>query len=898
MHASHTPKDHPPKDHSAVRWHTLEIEAVFGILQSRPEGLSENEVKQRREAMEHPVSATRSFSVAALLLAQFRNGFVLILLAATGLSIYQGYILEPVVVAVLALFSIGLGFMQEYRAEQVMASLDALTLPRATVRRNGQLKTIPADQVVAGDIVQLDTGDLIPADLRWIETVQLEVNEASLTGETLASTKTASSLPDEAQIASISDRHNLGFAGTLIVRGRGTGVVFSTGMRTEPGRRAGLLRDNQARQSLLRENLAPVDNLLKVVGLAAMGVIIGSGILRGQPLHDLLLPAIAVAVAMMPVALPITAMIFQVLGARRMMGFHVFIRRLMAVETLGGASVICVDKTGTLTRDEMTARKIWAAGEVVSVSGVGYDPVGRLLRQGQAIAPASPVTELLRAALLCNDAELERIRSNQWRIKGDAMEGALVVAAIKAGLVPGKLRADWPRHGEIPFISETRRMTTLHQGPEGQTLVCAKGAVETLLTACSGWQGPQGEATLDEEAKRIILTAAEAMAADGLRVLAIAHRPQGSLDSGEQDLCFLGLIGMMNPLCLESADAVARCAGAGIKVVMVTGDHPATARAVAREAGILRKGILITGDELAALDDENFGSAVDHIEVYARILPEQKLRIVEMLQSQGKVVVMTGRGVNDAPALKQADMGVAMGGSGAAREAADLLVTDGHFAAIVAAIEEGRRTFDNIGKYLTYLLSSNIGGAGLMVGAASLGLPLPLSAAQIVYVSLATSRLQALVLAADPIEVTLMQKGPRKPGQGPIAPNLVRLLLTGGLWSVLISLGIFTWTLRDGRPLVDAMTLTFVTITLIPFFSLYSFRSHQHRVSKHLFAHRGLNRVILFEWLLLVGIVEIPALQPLFGVVSPGGGDWWIAIVAAGTVVPVLEWAKRVMQTG
>jgi len=872
------------QNHADIRWHTLELEAVFRLLETRPEGLSEDEARRRFEQVPpQAVSAARKVSIPVLIRSQFRQASVLILLAGIGLSLVLDHGAEPAVMAILLFFATGLSVLQEYRAEQCQVSLEARMAPKAGVRRNGSLKTIPADQLVAGDIVQLGVGDRVPADLRWIETVALKVNEVSLTGESPATEKTALPLADGVQMASLGERHNLGFAGTTVVCGRGTGVVFSAGMRTASGHAAGLLRDTEPRQTRtrLQKDLERVGQTLTLSTGLVVVLMVAGGMLRGMPLMDLLLPGIALLASLPPVTLPAMATIFLARGAHRLIGHPVFGRRSSAIETLGCLSVLCVNKTATLTRDEMTVRKIWVAGETVSVSGVGYEPVGRLLQQGQAMMPTPVITDLLRAGLLCNDAELERIRSSQWRVRGTATEGALIVAALKAGLVPARLRADWPRSGEIAFTPQTRQMATLHRGSAGQDLVCAKGAVDVILSACSGWEGPDGEEPLNEAVKTRILMAAETLAADAFRVLAIAHRPQGALSDTGSGLCFLGLIGMMNPPRLESAPAVARCADAGIKVVMMSGDHPATVRAMARELGILRKGILITGDELAALNDDDLDAAVDHIEVYARISPEQKLRIVERLQAQGQVVGLTGRSLHDVPALKQADIGIAPGGScDAAREAADLLVTDEPFASIMAGIEEGHRTFSALRKGLIYPLPVPLGLIGLMAATTLSGLPLPLDTVQVLYLGLVVNRLQAVALAEAPGEDDRMPQAPRPLGEGLITPAITRLLWVGALMMVLIQFGLFLWALRNGRPLIEAMSLVVVTLTLIPCCN-----------------HDRLNGIVLFSALLLVGFVTIPPLQSLPGVVPLSSEAWWMSLAAVAGVVAVFRWIRHRVQT-
>jgi Ca2+-transporting ATPase len=706
-------------------------------------------------------------------------------------------------------------------------------------------------------------------------------------------------LIDDPELA-VGDRLNMGYAGTAVTYGRGQGVVVATGMQTEFGRIVGLLRGAEQRETPLQKSLDKVGNVLAVAAVLIVAVIVSLGIVRGEPFEHMLIFGIALAVAVVPEALPAVVTISLAIGARRMVRRHALIRRLPAVETLGSTSVICSDKTGTLTRDEMTVRKIWAAGELFGVTGAGYEPVGRFLHKSREVAPPPPVKTLLQAAALASDAVLVRTEEGRWQIQGDPTEGALVVAAEKAGLKSSELNSRFPRVGEIPFTSESKRMTTLHEGADGERMAYAKGAVEVILNACDRWASSEGIAPLDDAARAVIHAEAERLASEALRVLAVAQKEDASLETAESDMCFLGLVGMIDPPRPESKSAIATCEKAGIKVIMITGDHPATARAVARELGILKHGRVVTGVELEATSDEEFSQAAKDIEVFARVAPEHKIRIVQALQEQGRIVAMTGDGVNDAPALKQADIGVAMGitGTDVSKEAAAMMLTDDNFASIVAAVEEGRGIFSNIKKYLMYLLSSNIGEIGLMAGATLAGLPLPLSAVQILYVNLATDGLPALALAVDPMDEALMRQKPRDPKRGIFSVPVVSLMLAGGIWSTLVNLGVFLWALDKGDELIKAMTLTFATLVSTEFFKAYNFRSDRFSVFRRPFANKWLNLAIVWEAVLLLAMIYVPFFQHAFGTTALSGMEWAVVLGASATILPVLEIAKWMIRRG
>jgi Ca2+-transporting ATPase len=579
---------------------------------------------------------------------------------------------------------------------------------------------------------------------------------------------------------------------------------------------------------------------------------------------------------------------------------HALVRRLPAVETLGSVSVICSDKTGTLTKDEMTVRGIFVAGRLLEVSGAGYEPKGAFTHAGSLVEPSELLLELLRAAALASDAHIVfNPGEGRWRLKGDPTEGALLVAAAKAGLKKNDLEAQFPRVNEIPFTSERKRMTTLHSTSTGETAY-SKGAPEIILDSCGTHWTEQGAVALGPEAGDAILQAARQMAGEALRVLAVAVKANASLETAELDMTFLGLVGMIDPPRPEAAAAVRTCAQAGIQVVMITGDHPLTAQAVGRELGLLQSGRVLTGGELETMSTQDLERDIEDIVVYARVSPAHKLRIVSAWQKKGHIVAMTGDGVNDAPALKKADIGIAMGitGTDVTKEAAAMILTDDNFASIVAAVEEGRGIFDNIRKYLMYLLSSNIGEIGLMAGTSLLGLPLPLSAVQILYVNLATDGLPALALAVDPPEPGLMRRPPRHPRRGIFARPVVALMTAGGLWSTLLNLSLFAWALNSSRGVEEAMSITFVSLVLIQFFKAYNFRSDRHSVLAHPFANRWLNRAILWESVLLVLIVSLPYLQEPFGTYELSPTSWMALVALAATVSPVLELVKWLQRRG
>ncbi|HLD61108.1 MAG TPA: cation-translocating P-type ATPase [Patescibacteria group bacterium] len=880
-------------------WHTLSIEQVISELNTNSgTGLSTAEVSRRlTQYGKNELQSAPPVSPWKLLLGQFKNVLVIILLLASVLSGVLGHITEAIAIAVIVLFAVILGFIQEYRAERAIEALRQMAAPTALVLRDGKEMEVPAMELVPGDVIIITTGDRIPADARLLEVVNLKIEEAALTGESVAVEKktdtfTAPDLP-------LGDRKNIVYAGTSATYGRGRAIIVGTGMQTEFGKIAGMLQDVETAETPLQKNLDKVGKSLAKAAFVIIVLIVALGLWRGQPLLDMFIFGVALAVAVVPEALPAVVTISLAIGVQRMVKRHALVRRLPAVETLGSTTVICSDKTGTLTKDEMTVRKIYADGRgLLDVTGSGYEPKGEFLLNGNPIAAQGVLMEFLRGGVLCSDARSIQVEG-QWDIKGDPTEGALIVVAAKAGINKEFLDEQNKRIAEIPFSSETKRMTTLHQSERG-VVAYSKGAAEVILNSCSHFlTDATGPVPLEPEMRQKLLKTTQDMAEQALRVLAVAYKPGATLESAEKDMVFLGMVGMIDPPRAEAKAAIQTCKDAGIKIMMITGDHPLTATAIARELNLLvGQPIIITGPELEAMSDEELDQKIEEADVFARVSPAHKLRVVAALQKHKHIVAMTGDGVNDAPALKKADIGIAMGitGTDVTKEAASMTLTDDNFASIVAAVEEGRIIFGNIKKYLMYLLSSNIGEIGLMIGSTLLGLPLPLTAVQILYVNLATDGLPALALAVDPPDTDVMQHPPRRHGDGIFSRSVIALMLVGGLWSTIVNLSLFMWARSTHRTLAETMTMVFVSLVLIQFFKAYNFRSDRQSVAKKPFANKWLNRAILWELVLLALIIYVPFLQKPFTTFGLPWQDWALIIIAAFTVVPVLELTKWILR--
>lgn len=878
--------------------HSKKLPEIYESLKSTNDGLSSAEAANRIQTYGYNrLEAKKTISPWMLLLEQFKNVLIITLLIATGISAFLGHGIEAIAISVIVLFAVFLGFIQEYRAEKAIEALKKMAAPTAKVLRDGKEQIIAASEVVPGDVFFLAAGDRIPADARLIQAINLRIEEASLTGESLPSEKDHGA--ELGEKAALGDQKNMVFAGTSVSYGRGHAMVIATGMKTEFGKIAKMLQQVESEKTPLQKNLDKVGAMLARAAIVIVLIIVALGIFRGQPFIEMLIFGIALAVAVVPEALPAVVTISLALGVQRMVKRHALMRRLPAVETLGSTTVICSDKTGTLTRDEMTVKTVYVADTMLSVSGTGYIPEGKISSIKPGGIFSDTLANLIEGSVLCNDAKLIKTEVGEWDIQGDPTEGALIVLGRKASVDEVYLQNKFERIDEIPFSSETKRMITIHKNG-ASSVAFAKGAPEMVVPDCLFVKTDAGVYPIDDTGRKKILDQAQQMATQALRVLAIATKPDSTIKQAGSGYTFLGLVGMIDPPRAEAKDAVAKCREAGIMPVMITGDHPITAQAIARELGILTDGRAITGAQLQAMTDEELRESVDFIQVFARVAPEHKLRIVDAFQKKGHIVAMTGDGVNDAPALKKANIGISMGitGTDVTKEASAMMLTDDNFASIVSAVEEGRGIYDNIKKYLTYLLSSNIGEIGLMAGATLLGMPLPLSAVQILYVNLATDGLPALALAVDPVDKNIMKRKPNDPKKGIFTKPVMMLMLAGGLWSTFVNISLFQWARTSGRSIAEAMTMTFVSLVLIQFFKAYNFRSERDPVFKQPFANKWLNWAIIWELVMLAAIIYVPILQKAVGTFCLTWQDWVIVSVAAITVVPVIELTKWTIRRG
>jgi Ca2+-transporting ATPase len=832
-------------------WYRLTVEETVARIGARPTaGLSLAEAEARtREHGRNEIEEGARRGPVVMFLGQFTDFMILVLLAAAVVSGLVGDLTDTLVILVIVVLNAIIGFVQEYRAERAIAALKQLSAPNAHVLRDGIVTVLPAVQLVPGDVVLIEAGQAVPADLRLIESAQLRLEEAALTGESQPVEK--QTYPINEVDLPLGDRRNMAFKGTLVTYGRGRGVVVATGMRTELGRIAALLRSAEEVKTPLQKRLARFGLWLSIGVLAICAILFLVGVLRGEPVVLMLLTAISLAVAAIPEALPAVVTVSLALGARKMVGKHVLIRKLPAVETLGSVTFICSDKTGTLTLNRMRVEELYAGGQLV--------------RNGSTVpATADPWRLLFTAAALSNDARLDA----ENRVLGDPTEVALYGAARTAGFEKEKLERDQPRVAEIPFEAERARMTTLHRDSTG-VVAYVKGAPETMLDRCRDRLTADGRQPL---ARAEIDTTIERMAADGLRVLAFATRglpavPEAlDAETVENDLTFLGLVGLLDPPRPEAAEAVELCRQAGIRPVMITGDHPATARAIAQRLGIIEDTAeVLSGQELARLSMAKFEEHVERVRVYARVAPEQKIKIVKALQDKGEFVAMTGDGVNDAPALKRADIGVAMGitGTDVAKEAGHMILLDDNFASIVAAVREGRRIFDNIRKFIKYTMTSNSGEIWTIFLAPFLGLPIPLLPIHILWINLVTDGLPGLALAAEKEERGVMQRPPRPPNENIFAHGLWQHMIWVGLLMGGASLFTQAFAIYTGHG--HWQTMVFTVLTLSQLGHVLAIRSETDSLfTQGVFSNRPLIGALLLTFGLQMATIYVPWLNPVF----------------------------------
>lgn len=883
-----------------VKWYELSSQSVAQALKTDLErGLDEAEAEKRlKKAGLNQLEEGEKASAFTILLSQFKDFMVLILLVATFISGLLGEYTDAITIMAIIFLNAILGFIQEYRAEKSLEALKNLTAPTAHVIREGRLVEIPSAHVVPGDIVYVEEGDRVPADMRLFETKGLFVDESPLTGESHPVLKNEGTIQASDEI-SPGDQHNMAFMGTLVTRGSAQGVVVHTGMDTQMGQVASLISTAETMLTPLQLRLAQLGKILIAVAIALTALVVLIGIWHGQNAYTMFLAGVSLAVAAIPEGLPAIVTIALALGVQRMIRQRAIVRQLPAVETLGSTTVICSDKTGTLTQNKMTVTRLWVNQEEVEVTGLGYEPYGQFSVDGKVVdlERKRHLRQLLEMAVLCSNATLEEVaeregwlkQAHYWDINGDPTEGALVVSGAKANLWKEELDELYPRLEEFPFDSSRKMMSVIVRYQGGDRYVITKGAPEIVLDRCVKliWRGR--EQPLTPELKEEVWKANDRLAGQALRNLAIAYRKLSpsehvkTEEEAEQKLVFLGMLGMIDPPREEVKEAIRQCKEAGIKTVMITGDYQKTAEAIARQLGILHaEKQVLSGKELNLLTDDELAKKVEEVTVFARVLPEHKLRIVKALQRRGHVVAMTGDGVNDAPAIKAADIGIAMGitGTDVAKEAADLILSDDNFATIKGAVEEGRAIYDNIRKFIRYILASNVGEILVMLMAMILAMPLPLVPIQILWVNLVTDGLPAIALGVDRPEGNVLKQPPRQKQENIFARGLGWKIISRGILIGLVTLVAFWISLNHfGYDLTTSQTIAFATLVMAQLIHVFDCRSERSIFSRNPFENRWLLVSVLVSTAMLIGVIHIEFFQPLFKTAALSVQDWLFVLI-------------------
>ena len=907
-------------------WHAMNLEETLKALDSTEAGLSQREAQKRlTEYGLNELRKEKRTSPTKMFAEQFKDILIVILLAAIALSVAIGQWIDAVVIIAIVLATAILGFVEEFRSEKAVEALKKMTAPTAAVLRDGKQVKVAASEIVPGDIVLLYTGDKVSADARLIKSINLKVNEAPLTGESSPVKKNVEVCVEETPLI---DRGNMVFAGTIVVYGRGEAVVASTGMNTEFGKIARMVQMAEEEETPLEKRTQSIGKWIGILCVAICLGVAGLGIVEGRNIIDMMLWGVSLAVAAVPEALPAIVTGALAVGVYRMAKVNTIVKKLPAVETLGCVSVICSDKTGTMTTGEMTVQRICMDDQILKVSGVGYEPEGEFLLENQKVDPKSEgLRTILVAAVLCNDAKLEReTDTERWVIRGDPTEGALLVVAAKAGLWKEDLEEEQPRVGEIPFSSETKRMTTMHIASGNKRIAYMKGAPEILLDKCTKVLASGKVSNLTDSGRARILGVNEAMAGQALRSLGFAFRElpetvRSCDERVEEEFVFVGIMSMIDPPREEVKDAIYTCKKAGIQVVMVTGDHRLTAVAVAKELNLLgedeEEGKVLTGAELGKLSDEQLADMVEKVVIYARVSPEHKVRIVKALKAKGRLVAMTGDGVNDAPALKMADIGISMGitGTDVTKEASDMILTDDNFASIVKAAREGREIYDDIKKYFTYLMRCNImeilvifvavvsvpslasiyspNAPGADIGVATIAL----TAAQLLWVNLTTDGLPAIALGIDPGDPDIMERKPRDPNESIFTRDVkLYLSLIPILMTTLLLSGYFFYRPWEGSAqLVEARTQLLTAMIIMELANAISARSLKYPVWKvGVFKNKFLWYAVLSSFFLQLIVLYTPGLNAVFSVSAPQPLDWAFAALFTAITFGTLETAKWV----
>ena len=887
-----------------MNWYQKDIKENFELLKSSDRGLSSEEAAERLlEYGPNELKEVKKKTLFMMFLDQFKDFMIMVLMAAAVVSGIIGELVDTIAIVVIVILNAIIGFVQEYRAEKAMKALKQMAAPTALALRDNNIISVHASELVPGDIVMLEAGRIAPADIRLIESAQLKIEEAALTGESVPVEKTVETFSGES--IPLGDRKNMAYKGTIVSYGRGTGMVVATGMETELGKIATLLQEEEEVKTPLQKRLAKFGQRLGIAVLAICAIVFAAGLMRGEELLLMFLTAISLAVAAIPEALPAVVTISLALGAKKMVRQNALVRKLPAVETLGSVTYICSDKTGTLTLNKMTVEELFVDGELIVDAETG----GSEDAESAAVSPyhritASPRHYLMTAMALNNDAVPDKDND----VIGDPTEIALFEIARKNGFEKSLLEKDLPRIAEVPFDSDRKCMTTFHE-ISGSSPYCAmsftKGAFESIVEKSTHILSGKGIAALTESIREELTSASEKMADDGLRTLAFAVRQWDAMpaemtpDNVEDSLVFIGLAGLMDPPREEAKESVRICRTAGIKPVMITGDHPLTARNIARRLGIIddNDGVM-TGQELEKLSLEEFEDRVEDIRVYARVAPEQKIKIVKALQDKGEFVAMTGDGVNDAPALKRADIGVAMGitGSDVSKESAHMILLDDNFATIVKAVKEGRRIFDNIRKFIKYTMTSNSGEIWTIFIPPFLGLPIPLLPIHILWINLVTDGLPGLALAVEPAEKGIMNKPPRHPKESIFAHGLGYHLFWVGLLMGGVSIFTQAWFMRTGG--THWQTMVFTVLSLSQMGHVLAIRSERESLFKlGLFSNKPLLGAVLLTFLLQMATIYIPVLNPIFKTAPLSAGELLITLLLSSVVFIAVEiekwWFRR-----
>ncbi|MEE8185903.1 MAG: HAD-IC family P-type ATPase [Thermodesulfobacteriota bacterium] len=879
-----------------MNWYQLEIKEVFHKLKTEEDGLSSDEVTERLEKYgPNKLVEEEKISRLRILLLQFKSPLIYILLIASVVTtLLHEYIDTGVILAVVILNAI-IGCFQEYKAEESVRALKKMLVPQARVIRDGKEKEIKSEELVPGDIVLLTSGVRVPADIRLIRTIEQKIDEAMLTGESLPAEKVTHVLREKNLIP--GDQKNMAFMGTMVVSGRAKGIVVDTGVKTALGQIAKEVKEVEVAKSPLQEKLERFARFIGLIVSIFTAIIFFIGIAIGKEASEMFIIAVATAVSAIPEGLPVAVTIAMSIGVNRMASRNAIIRKLTAVETLGSTTVIGSDKTGTLTKNEMTVRLIYDGEHIYEVTGSGYEPKGEILAEGGHIdiERSKNLQMVLRIGMLCNESNIYE-EEGQYKVDGDPTEGALIVSAMKAGLNPEDEKEKYPQIGIVPFESEKGFMATLHRHG-GKNIVFVKGAPERVLDMCT-------DCLINDEFKtKDILNTAHRFAKEGMRVLAIAYKeiPTDIDELTHKDiegtLTWAGLQGMIDPARPEAVEAIEGCKRAGIRVIMITGDHPITAMAIAKPLGIEGEENVLTGKELEAMSDEVLFKKVRDVSVYARVSPEHKLRIVQQLLKNGEVVAVTGDGVNDAPALKAANIGIAMGrtGSDVAKEASDAVLSDDNFASIFAAVDEGRVVYDNIRKVVLFLISCGFGELLAIIGAIAMGFPIPYIAAQILWLNLVTNGLQDVALAFEPGEKGILDRPPRRPGEKMFSGLLIHRTILMGFILAAGTLYTFIDALNDGASIERARTIALTTMVFFQFYQAFNCRSERVSVFKmSLLSNPFLFFSIVAAFFAQLAVLYVPTLQYIFRTVPLAIHEWIEIGVVTFTIVIVVEIDKYI----